>query len=297
MEEQHNLQVYQTIKSLFRFFTLFLVSKSIFIAGKIPACNTVWILGDDFVANTYDQYVKNAVRKEELYMKVNYDLESFAKKRSDSNIKSVLARIKFQLIRALNEHALLPKSIIILLDDDIIRRVEVKADREEEIDGLSAIFTRVIKWLVNQVDRAILSRKEQLPEKSKEQNSPVCYWVEAPQHVNFNNNNLSCRKFNSSLQAETSIKKNMRVMRMKKKWDPEDPHSYLSESSRFTSTGIFKYWASIDNALEFNDKKKDEFLLKNQNPKAAQDRSKFKWYNNHRKQYSQENQDYRFRLP
>ena len=230
------------------------------IAGKIAAFEKTWIIGDDFVANTYDQYVKNAIRKEELYMKRMYDLSSLAKKSHESNIRSVLARIKFQLVKALEKEDTLPKNILVLLDDDIIRRVEAKCN-DEEYESLSGIFKEIIHWLFNQFRKIINVRLEQLPEKCKRIGFPKVYWVEAPQHENFNNN-LARRKMNSAIQAEASLQMDMSIMRMKKVWEPENSQLYLASHSRFTTEGIFKYWGSIDNALEFNDNKLREIQCK-----------------------------------
>ena len=156
-------------------------------------------------------------------MKEEYNLFQFATKRKNSNIRSILARVKFQLIKALDDQALLRDAIIVLLDDDIIRRIELKMDGETE--GLSLIFADLIKWLLNEFRKLISARWDQLPTKSKAKEVPTTYWLEAP-HINFNNN-LARRKFISALQNECSIQQNMRIMRMKKIWDPENTHAYI----------------------------------------------------------------------
>ena len=174
----------------------------------------------------------------------------------------------------------------------------MKADVEDELDSLSSIFSRTSKWLVNQFNKLIEIRKDQLNSKCKKDNYPICYWVEAPQHENFANN-LSRRKFNSSLQAEISVMKNMRIMRMKKIWDPEDSQLYLGNSSRLTTSGIFKYWSSIDNALQFNDSKAVKFEQRKQTQKGRpQFQTKFKWSKDQRNQRpTSEDSNYRFKLP
>ena len=131
------------------------------------------------MANTYDQYVKNAICKTELYIKNNYDIECYAKKSHESNIRSVIARVKFQLVKALDEHDLLPKSIIIILDDDIIRRLELKATDKYDDCNIAVLFTDIARWLANQMSRLIKTRKEQLQYKSQKQDYPIIYWVEA----------------------------------------------------------------------------------------------------------------------
>ena len=41
---------------------------------------------------------------------------------------------------------------------------------------------------------------------------------------------------------------------MKKIWDPEKRNLCIPGHTRFTMEGLFHYWGSIDNAIEFNDK-------------------------------------------
>ena len=265
----------------------------------MPAYDKIWIIGDEFVANTYDQYVKNAVRKNELYMKTNYDISCYATKSKDSNIRSILGRIKFQLIKALEKEATLPKSILFLLDDDIICRVELKIS---SMDGFTMIMNIIMKWLLNQVRKAIEVRKDQLQPKSIKEDYPVVYWIEAPQHINFNNN-LQRRKFNSAIQNESSVLMNMRIMRMKKVWDPEETGLFIPSSNCFTSDGIFKYWGSIDNALEFNDKKKVEaagkkFDLNKKAGKPVRSRfNKYRWQKGDDDNRETNVEEYRFKLP
>ena len=176
---------------------------------------------------------------------------------------------------------------------------------------MSSIITDITRWLLNQFKKLIDIRRDQLPTKALKADYPTVYWVEAPQHENFGNN-LNRRKFNSALQAESSVLPNMKMMRMKKIWDPEDPQSYIASCARFTTSGIFKYWKSIDNALQFNDAKRQEYKRKavtQQNAgkhfKFNNQRNPFKWskpgkdFNRRREsRFEQDNkEETRYKLP
>ena len=163
-----------------------------------------------------------------------------------------------------------PKAILVILDDDLLRSLSSEIS---ESTNLSLVLYKMLKHLVNEFRKAIETRKDQLPDKLKKLFYPKVYWVEAPQHRNFPNN-FDRRKFNSTLQSNTSSQANMQIMRMKKVWDPEDFN--LFQNNRYTSRGLMRYWESIDNALEFNKNFKKESRV-NQFPRR--DRSKFFWSN------------------
>ena len=43
----------------------------------------------------------------------------------------------------------------------------------------------------------------------------------------------------------------MTTLKMLKVWDYNDPAAYLSQSNRFTSEDLVKYWASVDSAIRY----------------------------------------------
>ena len=172
------------------------------------------------------------------------------------------------------------------------------------MERLSSEFGTIMRWIINQFRKLVDARIDQLPEKCVRKNFPKIYWVECPQHCNFNNN-LSRRKMNSVIQSECSLIDGMKIMRMKKIWDPEESQLYLPSHSRFTSDGIFKYWGSIDNAIEFNDNKLEEFLSSGRRNYIhnKQNKDQYKWSKTAQFKYSRRaddleyNQKYLFKLP
>ena len=259
----------------------------IIFTGKVPALKQIWILGDNFVDGTFDQYVKNIHRKKELYMKENFDITAFKTNEYDSHIRSMLGRIRNELTKAVNKSSNLPTIILFVLDDDIVRMTDIKSTT-----NASDYFSPVMNWLINEVQKIIAARKDQLPNKALNPQEPRIYWVEAPQHKNFENN-LFRRKFNSSLQNVVDLQKDMRMMRLKKVWDYDD--SSLFRNEHFTSDGLVKYWEAIDSSLHFNEnifQKTGSFT-----PKPAQSSKpnfrpgdRFKWHKN-------SDANYRFKLP
>ena len=168
-----------------------------YISGSIPAYDQIWIIGDDFVANTFTQYAHNAAKQNKQYLLENHDVKDFAVKSFCSHVRSPLARLKLQFTKVINEQILLPKIRIFVLEDDVIRHL--KAD----VNTGSNIFNEVIPWLFREIHKLIDIRKDQLPKKAFKDMYPVIYWMELPQHANFSNN-LIRRKRNSVLRNETT---------------------------------------------------------------------------------------------
>ena len=155
-----------------------------------------------------------------------------------------------------------PKAVIFILDDDIIQST-IKSNKI----GATIIFTKLIDWLFTEINSLITQRKEQLPPRALKAEYPRVYWVEAPQHKNFQNNLLR-RKLNSVIQTSANKFPNFRIMRMKKIWNQED--SNLFRNNRFSAEGLAKYSAPIDNALEFNDTFKMPYISQNHRPTTVQ---------------------------
>ena len=207
------------------------------------------MIGDDFAANTFYDNVKNIKKDEDLYMKTNYDVVPFMDKSYTSNVCSILARTINHLVKAINTHTKLPKVIIFVMDDDIIRATKPPEKRA------MLVYTEMMKWLFGRIERKIEERKDQLPMKAKCKEYPKIYWVEAKQHKYFENN-VFRRKMNSVIQSLTSTFTSIRIMKMKKHWNFDDAN--LFKHNRFSSTGLAKYWMSVDSGLEYNDNYKRE---------------------------------------
>ena len=118
------------------------------------------MIGDDLVANSFQQYILDAVRQRKLYMTMNYEVKHFAVKSYCSHVQNVLARVKLQFAKALNEETRLPKTCIFVLNDDIIRH-----SRLNEVDA-SSILNEIMPWLLKEVQKLTNIHKDQLPQKA-----------------------------------------------------------------------------------------------------------------------------------
>ena len=207
----------------------------------------MWVFGDNFGFNTYEKYYhQRSMEKYPYYAKERYDVSGFFNNSINSKDRSVLGRMRNLLTSALSDRPLLPKLIILVPDDDLIRVIKAKSTYLEDT------FTRVLRWLMKEYECIVLTHKEFMPVKSKRENVPFFIWIEAPFHTNFNDNERR-RMFNNVLQEVAKSFDKVAVLSMKKIWEPEDPNLYLAESSRFTAAGLITYWEAVDRTIQYAD--------------------------------------------
>ena len=176
----------------------------------------------------------------------------------------------------------LPKIIVIVPDQDIISCLD------SEMSGLSKSYGRLVRFIMTEYERGVISFKENLPAKSKKDGYPHFLWIQAPLHDKFPNNNERV-KFNHSLEEACKLHCNMSTLELKKVWNIHDENLYSELQNKITSDGYIKYWDAVDKTVRYCDsvalKKK---ALKNSVFKPKQDftyvpnrsqNDKFRWHN------------------
>ena len=129
-----------------------LISLRLCIVGPFKGYDNIWIVGDKFVENTFNQSV---MQKEGLqfHIKDNYNVKEFSSMRfHDGN---VLSRIYNDVIKGINTKVLLPKLIVIVLDCDIIKNISY------DTFSLSCIYTICMDYLIKSLHHAIKEHKNQ----------------------------------------------------------------------------------------------------------------------------------------
>ena len=162
---------------------------------------------------------------------------------------------------------LLPKAIVVILDDDLI----------DDIDwyrpGFSFTVGRIVEWLFNKFHRLITAHKEKLPSKSRKFKFPTILWALVPKHDIYGHYNEYKDKFNKSLQNTASLFREMGTLQLND-WDPSCLN-YFAEG-KISAYGLSTYWMSINNAFE----KWDRDQMNAVNPHF--DQRKLKSYDNAR---------------
>ena len=226
-----------------------------------PTCRDVlWILGDNFTAKSYRSHFKS--RNANHYIKKNYEVTAFCNSKFASSNTNMLSRLQNTLATGLNKtkNGILPKYILVILDDDLITYLDYKRE------GVATLLGKWIEWLVKEFNSLIGDRKKQLPQHCRKI-EPFFYWVSAPTHDNFSKerNNLHM-KFNLSLDSVIGLQSNMRVVRMKDPWNPKDGDLVMLD--KITETGMSTYWDVVDSTFCFNETRCEQFVAKNFNKSA-----------------------------
>ena len=202
----------------------------------------IWLIGDDFVTNSVRQYFQSDDSPIQLYMCDNYDVKVF-QDNSLAVVDSAAARIYNQVVEAIQKNGLLPKAIVIVLDEAIIKMVNHKDY------GISEIYGAIIKNMMVGIHHLVLSHKEALPAKSNKFNYPTILWSLTPLNRNFPENwNTYRRKFNNCLEACSVLYGEMQILRLKKFWDYND--ETLIRDRKFTANGYQMLWNSIYSAFQ-----------------------------------------------
>ena len=138
--------------------------------GKVIAYQKLILIGDKFVDSTAEQHFKRRDEKHSYAVR-HFDIDIASTSPTSSNNPEIMSRLRNNLVMALNRTITLPKIILEVLEDDIIRTIDHKDH------GLGKHYERRLKWLMNQYRRVIESFIEKLPLKTKREGWPKFLWI------------------------------------------------------------------------------------------------------------------------
>ena len=206
----------------------------------VRAYDAVWFIGDDFASRSFEQYFQQRDHTEyKGYVKEYYDTLGFVSSKFLSLNQNMVSCIRNTFANVIKEKVLLPKLVILCFDDDLIKCIDYTGP------GLGRCLGCLINAIMVDFDCLVQAQKEYLPRKSKKNTYPQFIWIEAPIHDNFHNNDER-KIFNEAVIHAAQLHENVSVLQLKKIWDQENTRLYISESRRFTSEGLAKYWMAID---------------------------------------------------
>ena len=219
---------------------LLLLIFPIVISDRVPAHDTIWIVGDDFVSDTIGEFLQSE-DIEKPYIRDQYDVKVLCSTSLSPN-HSVIARLHNNLVNGLEEQPLMPKAIILVMDSDIIKTVY---QNEEQ---LMIIFNQLLRNLLSGVPRVISTHRERMPIWALRPDFPTVLWTLVPLHKNFLQNwNIYRKKFNKCLEMVVCSQPQMGLLKLLKIWNTDDPSLFTDR--RFTAVGLELYWASFDSAF------------------------------------------------
>ena len=221
------------------------------------------------------------------YTTRTYAVEVFGSVEHNSLNPSLLARVRNSLVRSINNCIILPRIIVVVLEDELLN--EVKTNDY----GLSQDYSRRIKWLMNEFRKVIDTINDYVPQNAKSTGFPKFLWISPTRHRNYKNNALR-KKFGSCIEAQAKLVENTTCLRLVQKWDFNDSSIFLEQEQRFSNQGKFDFWAAVDKTIEFYD---TIYNTKSCHRSKREDSSQEDKDNSRHQRYYRIKEEPRFKLP
>ena len=175
---------------------------TILLAESMPGLQSIWLVGDTFLAGSYRLNFRLAERQ--FFLKDQYEVTAFCSSRFNDKNANTLSRLQITLVTAVNNSVHLPDFIIVLLDDDLIEYLKFKNKAQVVLYG------SMLEWLVKEFHTAVEMKRDYLPDKAKKSETPVFYWVQLPNNKTFDEVSYDSRlKFNLTMESIVKQHSNM----------------------------------------------------------------------------------------
>ena len=122
---------------------------------------SIWFMGDDFVERSFETYFKRmdtSIGKP--YTNINYEVSGYNNNKFTSINPSMLSRISNTIIKGLQEKIHMPKMIVVVLDDDLVKFVNYYNYRFSDAIG------RLLNYLMIEFECTIAAHIDNLPKKA-----------------------------------------------------------------------------------------------------------------------------------
>lgn len=222
------------------------------LTGYVPAFNQIWILGDSLLKETTSAlidlkngYINDPI-KPRLYMHDNYDIIPCYDESAKGNF---LKQIRNSLVHLTKAHYKLPSKILILLDNEIL----------DETAFAVTQLANALKWLFNEMESIITTRRSQLPLRCLKPGEPSVFLLKMiPRGIKSENISLFKsvrRKINNLIPA---IAEKFEYGFINACEITSDSTTYFDRSGKkLAPAGIIKLWESISQIIQEMDQSKE----------------------------------------
>ena len=230
--------------------TLILTKFSFFIIiGTPKGYDKVWLIGDDFVAQTYQQYFVRMETKDS-YIKQNFEVSAFFNNALAFN-RSSIGRLQNALAAAINQQNILPKLVVYILENDVINCLP----KEECEETTLLIYKKVFRSMATFTERAFATLHESLPAKCMREGYPHILWIQPIIHDDLKLHDEFRRKtFKQAMTEVVPEFTGMSTLELKQIWDESDSTQLLPNKPRLLSAkGNCTVWRAIDRTVKYCD--------------------------------------------
>ena len=212
------------------------------LSEKIQPLDSVWMIGDEFLHENV--YIYRNMREDDTFLPANFAAKFFTSCAVGSSFTSVAARLRNSMAKALRELVTpLPKLIMFILEDDIIRDLYTNGEQEIWIK-----YNKICNWLCNEVRKMLAGHNDALPLNARRLVHVV--WVIPTQHMNYPNNE-GRKIFTTCLINKTKLQEKQHAFELRHVWDSSDNSIFLKRERRFTNAGLVAYFRALDRTLLF----------------------------------------------
>ena len=98
------------------------------ITRDLLGIDMMWIVGDEFTSRSFTEHYRDVTKgpaKERYYGRNKFKVIDYSSTRYSSSIREPIPRILNLITKAIKEQKYLPKLLLIIADDDIIRQLNL----------------------------------------------------------------------------------------------------------------------------------------------------------------------------
>ena len=183
-------------------------------------------------------------------MKEYFDVIGYFSSKYISHKRNIISRVHNCLLKALQVEIVLPKLIVMVLDNDIVHNV----DEVPRFVCKTEVLGKIMAYLFKELHKVIMTYKEALPNRARRYKYPQIIWIAPPENVNFTRDENRLRsKFTYCLNWLCAMYDEMHTLELKKIWDTEDGNLFVPDAARFTAEGYLRYWSAVDKTVKYFD--------------------------------------------
>ena len=171
-----------------------------------------------------------------------------------SNNPNMLSRLRNAPVIAFNKSKVLPKMVVVIIEDDLISYFDkIYNDIEEPMTekDITKLYTHSVKWVMSEFRKIFETIKEDiLPSKAKRNDWPHFLWILPTTHKNYFNN-WKREVFTQVIKRAARLQSNVFALELKQLWDFDDSSLFLYPERRYSPSGLTTLWSSLDRTIRF----------------------------------------------
>ena len=208
----------------------------------------LWIIGDRFLLDVHSSLSKlksdAVIEKRPIpYIYDYYNVKLYTANPL-SEIRNTMTRLVNSLTKALNDATMLPRIILIIPDDNILRHIK-------DLTDIKPVCVGVINWIMNEMDKVIQSKKDQLKQRKAgaiAAGEPKMIWVAMINRMNICSKLLSVRsEFNKAIEACMANRSGHYFLDVASKIEEL---GYFNQEHKLNEDGKTRLWKEIDYMIE-----------------------------------------------